>query len=56
MLTGAAAICQTHSFVIPALVAGIQRAARSSVRGWMDSGHKARNDEVESKSPVLKTL
>jgi hypothetical protein len=30
--------------VIPALVAGIQRAACSTVRGWLNPGHKARDD------------
>jgi len=33
------------STVIPALVAGIHRASFSDARGWLDPGHKARDDK-----------
>jgi hypothetical protein len=33
-----------HIGVIPALVAGIQKSACASVNGWLDPGHKARDD------------
>ena len=32
--------------VIPALVAGIHLSTRSGARGWLDPGHKARDDSV----------
>jgi hypothetical protein len=32
--------------VIPVLVTGIHVASCSGVRGWMDPGHKARDDSV----------
>jgi hypothetical protein len=37
-------IVTTRAAVSPALVAGIQRAASSYTRGWMDPGDKPRDD------------
>jgi hypothetical protein len=31
--------------VIPVLVTGIQHATRSGADGWLDPGHKARDDK-----------
>ena len=36
--------------VIPALVAGIQPSARFGACGWMDPGHKARDDSGDGLS------
>jgi hypothetical protein len=34
--------------VIPALVAGIHQTADADPRGWLDPGHKARDDRRSS--------
>jgi hypothetical protein len=41
-------------YVIPALVAGIQRKAGSEASGWLDAGDKPRHDREES-SPCCAT-
>jgi hypothetical protein len=33
--------------VIPVLVTGIHRASCSRARGWLDPGHKARDDSYD---------
>src|SRR5690606_11437594 len=42
------------SLVISALVAGIQLTSCSSAYGWLDPGHKARDDCVVAKNSRLK--